>query len=204
MSATTHDQATTHQAGQNQYITTNNYHGVAASEPSTNGAPDGSAGADGGSGGWFAAHRSPWISALATIVAALGLTAVLWTPEDDNSSDEKDKASQSASSNPAAEKTNATPGDPGSASPTPTMHPAGTVQWEGTVLLSNGGSGDKDSDAPRPASADWEHSDFYVLSLSEITINTQPDGATVALWEDRGQAAGLLRLLQHGEGRGRR
>ncbi|MGV9280496.1 hypothetical protein [Streptomyces sp. NPDC003730] len=149
--------------------------------------PDGAQG-DGPGGGWFSRHQqAAWITAGATVLAAL-VTAVV--PVLGSSGD--DKADGAPTVVPASSPVTSAPeSSPASGSPSPSKEtetsgpgdspsPAGSELWRGSLLLDHE---PKDLDAGQPVAVGYaDEGDVYTLPGNEIE---GWHGTVISLWSGR-------------------
>lgn len=164
MSATVHDQGAANQAGNNQYITNNNYFGGAAPGPASPSSSQDAA--DGGDGaaeeGWLRAHRKEWILALGGVVAAAITAAATYAAATGDSDKGTGSTPSSSLTSGPATGSQSGKGESGGSSPstgskgeeasqTSSISPVSPgVQWQGPLLLDGGA---KDLDKGQPVDA---------------------------------------------------
>ncbi|MEU8777962.1 hypothetical protein [Streptomyces sp. NPDC048606] len=144
-------------------------------------------------------HRTAWIGAGATLVAAVigvlgtylvtGSGGSKGTPAPERAAAESAPATgaqaQGGAAAPSASAPAQSPSAPqasASASAPAAGKPAGTVQWEGALAIEYGH--DKDLDASPPAQSEINsENDFMVFSFGNLRLRPQ-GGAKALVWED--------------------
>jgi hypothetical protein len=194
MNAGARGRSSTHQAGNDQHITTttNYYYGPSAAGPE-GGAPEQEA-ETGGGRNWFGGHRKTWITVGGTVAVALigvlGPQLLSGGPDGSDGSDGSVSASGTGtpSVSPSVTASSAAPGSRAAGVASSASPAAGTVQWQGTLVITQASTGYKDLDPAQPVTADYygQTNDFTTTILSGVD-NYEIDalnGATVSLWED--------------------